>query len=101
MCGSRKHPQFPWNANGNSKGEGWGVTIGISRGMGVQTQNTSQPQLFQGWTVSICAKISVFPLVQANKHTLTTAKFGSVQKTCTTFNMQYILDPVNSALSTG
>ena len=31
-------------------------------------------------TVSICAKISVFPLVQANMHTLTTAKFGSVRK---------------------
>ena len=29
-------------------------------------------------TVSICAKISVFPLVQANMHTLTTVKFRSV-----------------------
>ena len=29
-------------------------------------------------TVSICSKISVFPLVQANVHTLTTAKFRGV-----------------------
>ena len=44
-------------------------------------------------TVSICAKISVFPLVPANMHTLTTARFGSVRKPRTTFNMKYILDP--------
>ena len=44
-------------------------------------------------TVSVCAKISVFPRVQANMHTLTTAKFGSVQKPWATFNMKYILDP--------
>ena len=44
-------------------------------------------------TVSICAKISVFPLVQANMHTLTTAKFGSVRKPWTTFNVKHILDP--------
>ena len=31
-------------------------------------------------TVSICVKISVFSLVQANIHTLTTVKFGSVLK---------------------
>ena len=31
-------------------------------------------------TVSICAKISVFSLVQVNMHTLTTVKFGSVRK---------------------
>ena len=43
-------------------------------------------------TVSICAKISVFPLVQANMHTLTTAKFGSVQKPWEMFNVRYILD---------
>ena len=44
-------------------------------------------------TVSICAKISVFPLVQANMHTLTTVKFGSVRKPWTTFNVKHILDP--------
>ena len=44
-------------------------------------------------TVSICAKVSAFPLVQANVHTLTTATFGSVRKPWTTSNMQYILDP--------
>ena len=44
-------------------------------------------------TVSICEKISVFPLVQANMHTLTTVKFGSVRKPWTTFNVKYILDP--------
>ena len=44
-------------------------------------------------TVSICAKILVFPRVQANMHTLTTAKFESVQKPWTMFNMKYILDP--------
>ena len=43
-------------------------------------------------TVSICAKISVFPLVLANMHPLTTVKFGSVQKPWTTFNVKYILD---------
>ena len=31
-------------------------------------------------TVSICSKISVFSLVQANMHTLTTVKFGSKLK---------------------
>ena len=40
-----------------------------------------RPDNFIQWishypTVSICAKISVFPRVQANMHTLTTAKFG-------------------------
>ena len=44
-------------------------------------------------TVSICAKISVFPRLQASIHTLTTAKFGSVRKPWTTFNVKYILDP--------
>ena len=44
-------------------------------------------------TVSIYAKISVFPHVQANMHTLTTAKFGSVRKPWTTFNVNEILDP--------
>ena len=43
--------------------------------------------------VSICAKISVFPRVQANMHTLTTAKFGSERKPWITFNIKYILDP--------
>ena len=44
-------------------------------------------------TVSIRAKISLFPRVQANMHTLTTAKFGSVRKPWTKFNVKYILDP--------
>ena len=57
-----------------------------------------RPDNFTQWishypTVPICAKISVFPLVQANMHTLTTAKFGSVQKPWTMFNVKYILDP--------
>ena len=57
-----------------------------------------RPDTFIQWisrypTVSICAKISVFPLVQVNVHTLTTAKFGSVQKPWMTFNVKYILDP--------
>ena len=57
-----------------------------------------RPDNFIRWishypTVSICAKISVFPRVQANMHTLTTAKFGSVRKPWTTFNVKYILDP--------
>ena len=41
-------------------------------------------------TVSICAKISVFPLVQTNMHTLITAKFGSVQKPWTMFNVMEV-----------
>ena len=44
-------------------------------------------------TVSICAKISVFPRLQANMNTLTIAKFGSVRKPWATFNVKYILDP--------
>ena len=57
-----------------------------------------RPENFIQWishysTVSICAKISVFPRVQANMHTLTTAKFGSVRKPWTTFNVKNILDP--------
>ena len=44
-------------------------------------------------TVSICAKISVFRHLQVNMHTLITAKFGSVRKPRTTFNVQYILEP--------
>ena len=58
-----------------------------------------RPDNFIQWishypTVSICAKISVFPHLQANMHTLTTAKFGSVRKPWTTFNVKYIrLDP--------
>ena len=43
-------------------------------------------------TVSIRAKIAVFPHLQANMYTLTTAKFGSVRKPWTTFNVKYILD---------
>ena len=57
-----------------------------------------RPDNFMLWishypTLSISAKISVFPLVQANMHTLTTVKFGSVRKPRTTFNVKYILDP--------
>ena len=57
-----------------------------------------RPDNFIQWishypTVSICAKISVFPRVQANMNTLTIAKFGSVRKPWTTFNVKYILDP--------
>ena len=48
-----------------------------------QAPVVQRPDNFIQWishylTVSICAKISVFPCVQANMHTLTTAKFGSV-----------------------
>ena len=57
-----------------------------------------RPDNFIQWisrypSVSICAKISVFPLEQANMHTLATVKFGSVQKPWTTFYVKYILDP--------
>ena len=57
-----------------------------------------RPDNFIHWishysTVSICAKISVFRLVQANMHTLTTVKFGSVPKPWTAFYVKYILDP--------
>ena len=63
-----------------------------------QTPVVQRPDNFILWishypTVSICAKISVFPLVQGNMHTLTTVKFGSVRKPWTTFNVKYILDP--------
>ena len=63
-----------------------------------QAPVVQRPDNFIQWishypTVSICAKISVFPLVRANVHTLTTAKFGSVRKPWTTFNVKYILDP--------
>ena len=65
------------------------------KGLGPVVQ---RPDNFIQWishyrTVSICAKISVFPLVQANMHTLTTDKFGSVRKPWKTFNVKYILDP--------
>ena len=43
-------------------------------------------------TVSICAKISVFPCAQANMDILTRAQLGSVQKPWTTFNLKYISD---------
>ena len=61
-------------------------------------QVVQKPDNFIQWishypTVSICAKISVFPRVQANMHTLTTAKFEGVQKPWTTFTVKYILDP--------
>ena len=65
----------------------------------IQGPVVQRPDNFILWishypTVSICAKISVFSLVQANMHTLTTVKFGSVRKPWTTFNVKYILDPV-------
>ena len=64
----------------------------------VQAPVVQRPDNFIQWishypTVSICKKISVFPHVQVNMHTLTTAKFGSVRKPWTTFNVKYILDP--------
>ena len=64
----------------------------------VQAPVVQRPDNFIQWishypTVSICAKISVFPLVQANMHTLSTAKSGSVRKPWTTFNVKYIVDP--------
>ena len=43
-------------------------------------------------TVSICANISVFLLVQANMHTPIIVKFGSVLKLFPTFNVKYSLD---------
>ena len=57
-----------------------------------------RPDNFIKWishhpTVSICAKISVFPCVQVNMHALTTAKFGSVRKLWTTFNMKVYFRP--------
>ena len=52
-------------------------------------------------TVLICANISVFLLVQANMHTPTTVKSGSVLKPCSTFNVKYSLDTELSALSNG
>ena len=64
-----------------------------------QVPVVQRPDNFIQWinhypTVSIWAKISVFPCVKANMHTLTTAKFGSVRKPWT-FNVKYmyILDP--------
>ena len=60
-----------------------------------QAPVVQRPDNFILWipTVSICAKISVFPHVQVNMHTLTTVKFGSVRKSWTMFNVKYILDP--------
>ena len=63
-----------------------------------QAPVVQRPDNFIQWishypTVSISVKISVFPSVQANMHTLTIAKFGSVRKPWTTFNVKYILDP--------
>ena len=63
-----------------------------------QAPVVQRPDNFIQWishypTVSICAKISVFPRLQANMHTLTTVKFGSVRKPWTTFNLKNILDP--------
>ena len=51
--------------------------------LGILAPVVQRPDNFIEWishypTVSICAKISVFPRVQVNMHTLTTAKFGSV-----------------------
>ena len=57
-----------------------------------------RPDNFIQWisrypSVPICAKISVFPLVQANMHTLTSVKFGSVRKHWKRFYVKYISDP--------
>ena len=64
-----------------------------------------RPDNFIQWisyypTVSICAKISVFHLVQVNMHTLTNVNFGRVRKPWTTFNEKYILEH-DGALSSG
>ena len=53
---------------------------------------SERPDNFIQWIShhpTICAKIKVFPRVQANMHTLTTAKFGSVKIPWTTFNELY------------
>ena len=76
-------------------GGGWG---GTATRRPYQALVVQRPDNFIQWishypTVSICAKILVFPRLQANIHTLTTAKFGSVRKPWTTFNVEYILDP--------
>ena len=74
------------------------VLLYSQKGTALLGQVVQRPDNFIQWisrypSVSICAKISVFPLVQANMHTLTTVKFGSVRKPWTTFHMKYILDP--------
>ena len=44
-------------------------------------------------SLNVCKDCSIFARVQANMQTLTTARFGSVRKPWTTFNVKYILDP--------
>ena len=68
----------------------------IASSLKYQAPVVQRPDNFIQWishypTVSICAKISVFPRVQANMHTLTTAKFGSVRKPWATFNVPITL----------
>ena len=85
------------------------LSLSVCPGVGNRTSSTQMPGGVPGGemvtgrieprishypTVAICAKISVFSLVQTNMHTLTTVKFGSVRKPWTTFNVKYILDPV-------
>ena len=69
---------------GHNSHTGQAAVMSLSSGK-VLASVVQRPDNFILWlshypTVSICAKISVFPLVQANMHTLTTVKFGSVQK---------------------
>ena len=68
-----------------------------------QAPVVQRPDNFIQWishnpTVSICAKISVFPRVQANMHSLTTAKFGSVREPWATFNdpPDKVIRPLNN-----
>ena len=61
----------------------------------VQTADNFIHRISHYPTALICARISLFPLVQANMHTTITVKFGSVQKPWTTFNVKYILDHVH------
>ena len=58
----------------------------ISGKRSIQAPVVQRPDIFIQWishypTVSICAKISVFPRAQANMHTLTTAVVGECMKT--------------------
>ena len=58
----------------------------------IQAPVVQRPDNFIQW-ISHHPTVSAFPRVQANMHTLTTARFESVRKAWTTFNVKYILDP--------
>ena len=64
------------------------ISILVCLGPVVQRPDNFIPWISRYPSVSICAKISVFPLLEANMHTLTT-----VGKPWTTFYVKYILDP--------